>query len=143
AFRPYWSDAGNRCDLLFTRLQQRVHAGKSLSDGERHAFADALDAESGEESGQSPTFAGLDAGKQILRFFLAHALQRQQLLLVQAVNVRNRRHQFAFDQLLSQFFAEAVDLHAAALGKRFHATHQLAGAITASRTHEVVTPAAL
>jgi hypothetical protein len=79
-----------------------------------HLLAHAGDAEGEDEAPQRRVARALDARDQVARRLLAHALERRQLIGLQAVQVRGARHHFQFDQLLRQLVAQALDVHGAA-----------------------------
>ena len=101
--------------------------GNSWTKQRSHRLADAVDAQTGQQSPQTAALAGLDGVEQVLRRQRTHALQTDQLIFFETIQIGYRRYQPAGDQLLGQFLADAFDVHAFALGERLDTALQLSG----------------
>ena len=103
--------------LLGTGLQDGVQAAEMPRQILGRGLAHLADAEPKQEARQCGAFGFFQRCQQVLRRFLAHALERQQANKADAVQVGQGAHHGAIDQLVHQLFAQAVDVHGAAGGK--------------------------
>ena len=105
--------AADPAEVVDARALQPVDGSKVVRQQAGHRPADMADAERNQKPQQRCRLAGLDPVKQVLRRLVRKALQGQQLLLGQVVQVRRILDQFAVDQLLQRRVAKALDVERA------------------------------
>ena len=81
------------------------------------ALADEWDADAVDQALEAVLFAGGDFIEEILGGFFGHAIEIGDGLEIEPVNIGVILHQIFFDELVDDFFAEAVDIHGVAAGK--------------------------
>ena len=81
------------------------------------ALADERDADSVDEALEAVLFAGGDFVKKILGGFFGHAIEVRERLEIESVDIGVILYEVFFDELIDDFFAEAVDIHGVAAGK--------------------------
>ncbi len=81
------------------------------------AFADEANAQGEDQPTQARLLTALDFLQEIARRLFPHPLQVRQLLVGQAVEIRNVVHQFLVHQLVDQGFTQAIDIHSPATGE--------------------------
>ena len=91
----------------------------------RRALADEANSQSVNHPLQRQLLRVLDLAQNVLRRLLAHALQLEQFVFRQAVEIGDVFHQPGFDQLIDQRVAHAIDVHHPARGEVANALAQL------------------
>src|SRR5579862_5873862 len=81
------------------------------------ALADERDADAVDEALEAVLFARSDFVEEILGGLFGHALEIGDGFEIETVNIGVVFHQILFDELVDDFFAEAVDVHGVAAGK--------------------------
>ena len=85
-----------------------VNAGVAAGEQFGHLRADVQDAECEEDAGQGALLAGLDVGEDAGGELVAHAVQLNQLLSGEAIDVGDVGHQAAVDEDAAPALAQAV-----------------------------------
>src|ERR1700757_4347690 len=80
-------------------------------------LADERDADAVDEALEAALFAGGDFIEQILGGFFGHALEIGERLEIELVDIGVVSYQVFLDELVDDFFTEAVDVHGVAAGK--------------------------
>src|ERR1700758_3443251 len=80
-------------------------------------LADERDTDAVDEALEAVLFAGGDFVEEILGGFFGHAIEIGNGFEVEPVNIGVIFYQIVFDELVDDFFAEAVDIHGVAAGK--------------------------
>ncbi len=84
------ADAGDRLDLLLVGCQQRIDVAEALGEVTAGDLPDLLDPKREENASEGPLLRRLDRCEQVAGGDLAEALERDELLLAQAVEVCRR-----------------------------------------------------
>src|ERR1700757_627483 len=80
-------------------------------------LADERDADAVDEALEAVLFAGGDFIEQILGGFFGHAIEIGERLEIELIDIGVVFYQVFLDELVDDFFAEAVDVHGVATGK--------------------------
>ena len=124
---------------LFAGVHQGVDIEELLSEDVAESVADVRDAEASQEAGEAAGLTCFNVFQQLrgpfVFAFLAVLSRRGasefQVVKRQAVNVRDRFDEVAFNYILDNFLAEAFDVHRVAAGELSKSAFELAGAFAA------------
>ena len=111
ALSNYSTNITNRCQLLCLCCQQCLHAAKLHSQRSCHLCAYMTDTQSKEQLVQLIRLARSNRCEQLVRRLLAHALKLQDILLLQAVQVRCITHQTGIQQRIDNRRPTAFNIH--------------------------------
>ncbi len=102
---------------LFDRgVGERFDAAKVGHEGLRGGGADVENPDAEEEAPRGPGFGGIDPGEQFFDALLAHALELEDVVKLQAVKVGNVAGETGVDQLIDHDGTKALDVHGAPAG---------------------------
>src|SRR5438477_996759 len=110
----------NRADVahggqLFSRgRHQRVEIAEMPGEVAGRRLAHLANAQGVDETGECGLLAFVDRGNDVGGGFVRHALKGRECCYVEPVDVGRRVHQPRIDELINQFFAEALDVDRAA-----------------------------
>ena len=122
------TDIRNLLQAVERGVENPLHRSKVTRERGRGFFSDVADAEGVDEARQIVRFAAIDLRHELLCRFSAHAIETGERLAGQAVHVGIIADEPAFDELLDQRFAEALDVHRRAGREMQQALPQLRGA---------------
>ena len=99
--------------LFDVRFQQRLGIRKLPGDGLGRGGADVTNTQTSQHPRQSPAFGVLNRGQKIVRGFLAHAVQLQQVIALEREHIRKMLDQTRIDQLIDEFLTHPLNVHLA------------------------------
>ncbi len=117
AFGDLGADFGDLDQLFRGGRGELFHRAEMRGEKLRGALADEANADAVDQALEAVLFAGGDFVEQILRGFFGHALEIGERFEIELVEIGEILHQILFDELVDDFFAEAVDIHGVAAGK--------------------------
>src|SRR5579883_3185184 len=108
-----WADAGDCHDLLLAGRHELIYMPEMLRDQLRALLAHIANVECEEQARERALLTRLDGLEHIIRALLLDALQRQQLLAGQRVEIREGLDQASLNQLFTHTLADALNIHCA------------------------------
>ena len=105
------------CNSSTLGLFEGFHRSEVLGQKLRGALADHADAQAVDHALQRQLLRVFDFVENVLRRLVAHALQAEQIVFGELVDVGDVLHQAAFGELRDQRVAHAVNIHDAARGE--------------------------
>ena len=93
-----------------------------------HLAADVADAKRDQDPGQWPLFAGLDRGEEVRHALFAHAVQLDQVLALEVVDVGDIPYEALLDEHGALPRAHALDIDRAPADEMLDQPYQLRGA---------------
>src|SRR5262245_25016120 len=112
--RHLGADVTHLLQLLLARVHDALERAEVLGQGARRGLAHLPDAERDQDLRQRRLLRALQLGEEILGGLLSHALQRDEVRLLQVVEIGEVPDEPFLDQLLDQLLAEALDVHCTA-----------------------------